>query len=147
MFYLVLKHIHSGFRWLVLVAIAMTLIQAFIKMLGRRKYNNRDKILATISASSLHLQFVTGLILYFASPKVIFSTQSMSNSLSRFFLLEHAILMIIAVVAITIGHRFIKKTENSGKKHLLTVLLYTSVLLLLFFSIPWPWKNYGGLWF
>jgi membrane protein DedA with SNARE-associated domain len=94
----------------------------------------------------MHLQLIIGLILYFISPKVIFSGSSMSDPILRFFLVEHISLMLIAVVLITVGYVKTKKIE--GVKKYRTILIYYVIsLLLILASIPWPFRDLGGKWF
>jgi hypothetical protein len=116
-------------------------------MLIKSKYSKFDNALSNANLSFVHIQVILGLILYFISPKVIFKAESISNSMLRFFLIEHVILMLIAAIAITVGYRFIKKANAPFDKHLNTFLFCTASLLLIVFSIPWPWKQLGGSWF
>jgi mannose/fructose/N-acetylgalactosamine-specific phosphotransferase system component IIC len=61
-----------------------------------------------------HLQVVVGLIVYFFSQKVRFDSTTMSDPLARFFTMEHTVMMLIAVILITIGHRQTK--AGNGRK-------------------------------
>ncbi len=147
MIYQIIKHFHSGLRWLVILFLLTAILSSLYKMLTKSDYSKYDKVLSIASLSTVHLQIILGLLLYFISPKVIFKAESMSNSMLRFFLVEHSILMIISAIAVTIGFRFIKRAPVPYKKHLNTVLFYSASLLIILFSIPWPWKNLGGSWF
>ena len=147
MIYQILKHSHSGLRWIIILLLLTAIMNSFFKMLIRSDYKKFDKVLSIASLSSVHLQIILGILLYFISPKVIFKAESLSNSMLRFFLVEHALLMLLSATAISIGFRITKKTSVPYDKHLNTFLFYTISLLLIVFSIPWPWKNLGGAWY
>jgi hypothetical protein len=147
MIYQIIKHSHSGLRWIVILLLLTAIMSSFFKMLIKSNYKKFDKVLSIASLSSVHLQIILGIILYFISPKVIFKAESMSNSMLRFFLVEHVILMLLSATVISIGFRITKKTSLPYDKHLNTFLFYTASLLLIVFSIPWPWKHLGGSWF
>jgi membrane protein DedA with SNARE-associated domain len=95
----------------------------------------------------MHLQLVIGFVLYFISPKVIFSASSMKDSVLRFFLVEHISLMIIAVVLITIGYVKSNRAADEMKKHKKLIIYYTIALVLILASIPWPFRGLGAGWF
>jgi hypothetical protein len=116
-------------------------------MLIKSDYKKFDKVISLASIYSVHIQIILGLVLYFLSPKVIFKAESMSNSMLRFFLVDHVVLMLLSATAITIGFRITKKASLPYDKHLNTFLFWTASLLLIVFSIPWPWKQLGGSWF
>ena len=94
-----------------------------------------------------HFQLLLGLILYFISPKVIFSGASMKDPLLRFFLVEHIALMLAAVVLITVGYIKFQKADEIRRRHKITVIYYGIALLLILAAIPWPFRNLGGGWF
>jgi hypothetical protein len=145
MLYLLLKHTHAGIRWIALILLIAAVVNSISK--SKKNYSAKDKKLNSFAIYSLHIQTVIGLVLYFMSPKVIFSVDSMSNSLLRFFLVEHISIMIIAVVIATIGYSYAKRTSLDAKKHLRILIFYGVALVLILFAIPWPWQNYASGWF
>ena len=140
-----LLHIHSGLRWLVL----LFLLVAIFKALGGKFYKSYSagtgiNRLAMIMA---HLQLIVGFVMYFISPKVIFAGSAMKDSILRFFLVEHVLLMIIAIVLITIGFLRFKRTTSYDKKINSILIYYTIGLLLILAAIPWPFRIPGSGWF
>jgi len=69
-FYLLLKHLHSGWRYVVFALLVIAIITAFAGWLGNGKYSNGNRKLNLCTLISAHLQLVIGLVLYFVSPKV-----------------------------------------------------------------------------
>jgi hypothetical protein len=139
--YSALLHAHSGLRWILLLLILATIIGA----LGNRggSLSEGTKKLSLFAMISTHLQATLGLVLYFLSPKVQFSANTMGNSMLRFFTMEHVLMMLIALVLITIGHRH-SKAGNANK----VFWFYLIALLVMLAAIPWPFRQaLGGAWF
>lgn len=147
MFYTIFKHTHSGLRWLLLLALLGLLITVIVQLAGKKEYTESTRKLSLFALIFSHLQLLIGLVLYFISPKVIFAGESMGNALTRFFLVEHISLMIIALVLITIGYSKAKKALTAKAKLKKTLWFYGLGLLLILLAIPWPWQQYAAAWF
>ncbi|MCA6075500.1 cytochrome B [Fulvivirga sedimenti] len=145
--YSILTHTHSGLRWIVLITLLIAIGNAIGKTNGNRPFLRSDKRLSLMALVFTHLQLVLGLILYFISPKVVFSVESMSNDILRFFLVEHIFIMILAVLLITIGYSRSKRAIDEGKKFRNILVFYLLGLLLILAGIPWPFQDYGTAWF
>lgn len=141
-----LAHAHSGLRWIVLILLLVTIFNAFSKKKAGI-YSEGDRKLALFAMISVHTQLLIGLILYFISPKVVFSGESMGNDFYRFYLIEHALMMIIAVVLVTIGHSKSKKAADGAAKFKAIARFYLIALILILAAIPWPFRDLGGSWF
>jgi hypothetical protein len=142
MLYNILLNAHSGLRWVVLLLIIVTIINAAQGMNSRRMISLRDKRLSLVSLSFVHLQVVIGLVLYFISPRVQFSASTMSNKMLRFFTVEHLVGMLIAVILVTIGHR---KSKSGSLKEVFWY--YVIALIVMLVTIPWPFRGLGSGWF
>ena len=96
----------------------------------------------------IHLQVTLGIILAFLSGKVSFAEGWMKNPMTRFFGMEHILMMLIAAVLITIGRKKAEKAEDPNRKHKLILIWYVVVLLVIVAAIPWPFRTQlGGSWF
>ena len=144
--YLPFLRIHSGLRWLVLLSFVIALIFLF-QAAFYHKNAKSARLFAQITLVFSHLQLVLGLVLYFISPKVIFAASSMKYLVSRFYLVEHLTLMLVAIVFMTIYYVKLKNriVEPKFAKRLFYVYLSTLVLILI--SIPWPFRIVGAGWF
>ncbi|MFO7718830.1 MAG: hypothetical protein R6W85_00135, partial [Gillisia sp.] len=96
--------------------------------------------LFTLIAS--HIQLLIGIVLYFVSPH--FSKFSaigmggvMKDSISRLYLVEHPLIMIIAIVLITMGYSKHKGKLTSKPKFKLLAIFYSIALILMLSRIPW----------
>ena len=138
-----LLHAHSGLRWIVLLLIIINVINAAGGFSGKKVGSPRDKKLSLFALIGTHTQVLIGLSLYAMSPKVQFTANTMSNSMLRFFTMEHTVMMLIAVVLITIGHRQ-AKSGNLKKQF----WYYIIALIVIIAAIPWPFRAMlGSGWF
>lgn len=137
-----LLHAHSGLRWLVLIALVVALFQTFSRRGTSGNIMETKSVLFTFILS--HIQLLLGIILYFISPKVIFGGDTMSNSLIRFFTVEHLIGMLIAIILITMGYIKAKNAELPFNK---AFNFYIAAFILILISIPWPFRELGAGWF
>ena len=140
-----LIHAHSGLRYVVLALLLFAIFKAFT---SKSKYTEGTRKLNMFAMIATHTQILIGLALYFMSEKVRFIEGMMSDTFSRFFAIEHVFGMILAAVLITIGHSKSKKVDSPEAKNKKIALFYTLALVIIFASIPWPFREaLGGKWF
>lgn len=140
-------HIHSGLRWVVLILIITAIFNA-IGGKKRNSYEKKDKLINLFTMVSMHTQLLIGLVLYFISHRVNFASGWMKDPSSRFYGMEHLLMMIIAIVLLTIGRKKAEKATDAIKKHKTIITWYVIALILVFAAIPWPFRTaLGGQWF
>jgi heme A synthase len=128
----------------VLVALIVAIVNSFAKK--DKPFASDGKKPALLAMIAVHIQFLVGLILFFTSPKVVFSSSAMRDDVLRFFLVEHNTIMLIAIVLITIGYSRSKRLADDAKKFKSVRLFYLIGLILILIGIPWPWRNLGVGW-
>lgn len=131
-----LKHLHSGWRYVVLALVLISIITAFAGWFGKNNYTNGNRKLNLFSMISMHIQLLIGLALYFMSPKVMLGDfgATMKNAVARYWTVEHALMMIIAIVLITIGHSKSKKAIGYNK-HKVVAIFYTISFVVVLVAI------------
>ena len=138
-----LHHSHSGLRWVLLLLLILTIITALSKSGNKTPWTAKDKKLSLFTLIATHLQALLGFGLYFLSPKVEFSSNTMSNPVFRFFTMEHTVMMLIAIILITMGNRH-SKNGNARK----VFWFYLIALMIILAAIPWPFRaGLNGSWF
>jgi len=143
-----LKHAHSGLRWVFLALILYTVINAFIKWRNGSDYTEGDRKAGLFTFIFSHIQLLLGLGLYFISPKVgTISGEVMKEPVARFFTVEHGLMMILGIIAISIGYSKAKKAMDGTQKFKTTFIFFAIGLLLILSRIPWPFQQYGASWF
>lgn len=145
--YPILVHAHSGLRWLVLVFLILAIVNAARKQSRQTAYGASDKRVSLLALIFTHVQLILGLILYFISPKVVFSAETMGNTMLRFYTVEHITIMLLAIALITIGYSRAKRQSTDAQKFKTTFRFYLIGLILILISIPWPFRNLGAGWF
>ena len=117
---------------------------------GKRPYiksDNRTGLILTIFAD---LMLTIGIVLWFVGPwgyKQIEASGMgavMRNATTRFYVVEHLVGMLLAIILIHIGKAQGKKKIGDRAKHRRTLLFYTIALILILASIPWPFREIGA---
>jgi uncharacterized membrane protein len=133
--YNLLLHAHSGFRYVVGILLIVAVIIALAGWFGKSAYSEGNRKLNLFTLISAHIQLLIGLALYFVSPFVKFSSETMKNDTLRYWTVEHITMMIIAIVLITIGHSKSKKALTSEAKHKTIAIFYTIALIIIILAI------------
>jgi hypothetical protein len=108
---------HSVLRYFVLIFLLTVIVRSLMGWLNKSEYATTDTKLGTWLMILTHIQFLVGLGLYVISPIVIFSGASMKDPVARYWLVEHLIMMLIAIVLITVGRATAKRLSDSVAKH------------------------------
>lgn len=143
--YTFFKHLHSGLRWVLLIALIWAIYDAYIQWKKGGAMNKESLRPSLMAFIVTHTQLVFGLIMYFITPRVNFTPGWMKDGIMRFFGMEHPLMMLIAIVLISLGYIKGKKaTTGTGFK---TIFWYYFIaLVLILATIPWPWMKYATGW-
>jgi dipeptide/tripeptide permease len=109
---------------------------------SHKRWEKSDNILGIIFTAVMDVQLLVGLALYFfISPitKAAFQNigAAMKNPELRFYLVEHFLLMLIAVVLVHIGRSKSKKASSPRKKFGVALVFFGIAYVLLLVGIPW----------
>lgn len=141
--YELLKDLHNILRWVVVLGGLYALVTSFRGLFSRTAWTAADRRAGLIFTSSLNLQLVVGLLLYFVSPLVQGALgnmgAAMANDELRFFAVEHLTIMILAVVAAQLGYSLAKRAESDRAKFVRSSVGYLVAAVLVAYAIPW-WR-------
>lgn len=134
--------IHSWWAYLVLVILIIASINSLIGFFSKKEYGATDFRISLFTLIVSHIQLLVGILLYFVSPYFnAFSEggmgEVMKDSTLRLYLVEHPLMMILAVVLITVGYSKHKKKLTSRPKFKMLAIFYTLGLVFLLSRIPW----------
>lgn len=133
-------HLHSFLPYIFISLLLISVLVFWIKKSGNKDFTKSDKQLALFTLILAHTQATIGIVIYFISPKTQAafenSSELMSNADYRFYAVEHALVMIIAVVLITMGYSKSKKKQGSEKFKGLSIF-YTVAFALVLSRLPW----------
>src|SRR6056297_3289594 len=106
------QHLHSGFAYLVLLILVGVIGYALVNLINKKPFTETARKFSLVGLIASHIQLLIGFVLYFLSPNVIFSGEAMGDAMSRLYLLEHPLTMIIGIVLITIGYSKAKSGDD-----------------------------------
>ena len=134
--------IHNIMRWIVLIVGIVAIVRAYIGWFGKKEWTDLDDKLGLGFTISIDVQFLLGLLLYvFLSPITTnaFANMSaaMSDSGTRYFLVEHSLMMLVAIIVAHIGRSRAKNADTDVGKHKNAAIFYTIALLIILAMIPW----------
>ncbi|UXX78829.1 hypothetical protein N7E81_15845 [Reichenbachiella carrageenanivorans] len=139
--YTIILYTHSWLRWVVLILALVNIYKSFVGFRGALPYGKSEKSLAASFVGTLHLTFVLGLILYFISPYAYQafggSESVMKNPTLRFWAVEHAFVMILAIAAASIGNAKAKRAATDPEKFKAQLIFFSIALILILSRIPW----------
>jgi hypothetical protein len=134
--------IHSLLRWVVLLA-GLAAVGRGVAGWGGRPWLPADRLAGRVFVGVLDLQFLIGLVLYVVlSPTVGAAISNvgaaMRDPILRFFLVEHAVGMIVAIALAHVGQSKIKKAIDDTRRHRTAAVFFGLSLFVILLSIPWP---------
>ena len=146
--YSALLHVHSVGRWIVLLLLIIAVFNSLLA--GGRPFIRSDARTGLLLTIVADIMLLLGIYLWFAGPWGYAQVQSrgmveiMKDSTSRFFVMEHNVGMLIAIILIHIGKAQGRKKISDKGKHTRTVIFYLLALLIILASIPWPFREIGA---
>ena len=145
--YSVIAGLHSLVRWVVLLAGLVAIVRG-IAGWNKPRWTSADNRAGVIFVGALDIQLVLGLLLYlFLSPVVrtAFSNigAAMKASEYRFFVADHPVGMLLAIVLAHVGRVRTKKATPEDAKHRAAAVFYGLALVLILLTIPWPGLTVG----
>ena len=108
---------HSVFRYFVLVFLLLFVFRSLQGWMNKSSFSSLDDKLGFWLFMVAHTQLIIGFVLYFISPVVVFSGESMKDASARYWLVEHGSMMILAIVLITLARVTTKKITDSTAKY------------------------------
>jgi membrane protease YdiL (CAAX protease family) len=141
-----IQMLHSGWAYIALLVLIVAVINAAMGFFSDKEFKEKDLRIPLFTLIVFHLQLIIGLIGYYTSNyydtmRSVGMGEVMKQPELRLMLVEHPIMMILAIILITMGFSKHKK-QQTDKGRFKTILLYYGIALLLVLSrIPW------GNWF
>ena len=146
--YVILLPLHSILRWVVILLALFVMIRAITGLRFKRPFEPVDAKAALWYTIVFDSQVLIGLILNFVISPVtapLWQNMSggMSNSAARYFGVEHAVMMLIAVALAHIGRARSQKATDRRIQHRNALIFYALSLVITLASIPWPFLAVG----
>ncbi len=138
-------YLHSILRYFILLFAVIVVVQSMMGMTGNRKFKPIHKQAALVLLIFCDLQLLLGLVLYsFRGMTNLFSAGDvMKDAVKRFWAVEHAVGMIVAIVLVHIGYSTTKRFMDDDRKFKKIFWTILAALVIIVFTIPWQWRTPG----
>ncbi len=130
-----LTHLHSAFRYVVIVLLIVVIIKSLLGWINKSKFESIDNKLSLWLLIATHLQLVFGLALYFVSPVVQFNASTMKDATTRYWTVEHLTMMLLAITFITVARITHKKLAADDAKFRRLFVLNGVALIIIVIAI------------
>lgn len=135
--------LHNALRWVALAAVLYAFLRAVSGWRSGRPCAKADRTASLVATIAVDLQLTLGLLLYFVwSPQVKSALQdmgaAMKNTELRFWAVEHASLMLLAIVLVHVGKILARKAKTDNARHRRTALFFGLALVLMVVGTAWP---------
>ena len=137
-----IKHLHSGWAYLALLILIVAFVNALRGLSSKKEFRAKDLRLSLFTLIIMHIQLILGFVMYYMSPyyahmKEVGMGATMKDATARLFVVEHPLMMIIAIVLITMGFSKHKKKTTDKARFKTIAIFYGLALLLVLLRIPW----------
>ena len=134
--------VHSILRWIVLFLMILALVRAYWGWFGKRNWTSTDRRVGIFYSVSLDIQLLLGLILYFGLSPITRSAFSdfgaaLANTDLRFFVFEHFLMMVLAVIFAHLGVATAKRAAEPVLKHRRSAIWFSLSLIAMLLGMPW----------
>ena len=140
--YVFVLAVHNILRWIVLFLMILALVRAYWGWFGKRNWTSTDRRVGIFYSVSLDIQLLLGLILYFGLSPITKSAFSdfgaaLANTDLRFFVFEHFLMMVLAVIFAHLGVATAKRAAEPVLKHRRSAIWFSLSLIAILLGMPW----------
>jgi hypothetical protein len=136
----VLLLIHSVLRYFILALLVIVIVQSLVGWLNNKPYGKIENRIGLFLFITTHTQLLVGIILFFVSDVVMFSSEAMKNDMTRYWLVEHNTAMLIAIALITMARTTSKKMSDPNAKHK-RMFIFNTIALIIILAAIWMSKR------
>lgn len=138
-----LLHLHNILRWVILIMLLVGIFKNYADV--NKPFTKAHKNIGLIAMIAAHITLLLGLyqVVFgrFSYSTIPEGVSMMKDTFWRFFLVEHPLGMIVAIILITIGYMVYKKNISDAKKHKKAALMFLLALILVMAVVPWPFRT------
>jgi len=137
-----IKMLHSGWAYITLIILVFAVVNAVIGLSSKKEFKDKDLRISLFTLIVSHIQLIIGFLALFVSTQFSFVLENgmgaaMKEPTIRLFVIEHPLMMILAIVLITMGFSKHKKQTTDAGKFKTIALYYGLGLLFVLSRIPW----------
>ncbi len=143
-----IKMLHSGWAYITLLVLIFAVVNAIIGLTSKKEFKDKDLRISLFTLIVAHLQLIIGFIAYFMSAQFAYVLDNgmgaaMKMPEIRLFVVEHPLMMILAIAALTVGFSKHKKQSTDSGKFKTIAVYYGIALIFVLSRIPWSqWLSF-----
>jgi hypothetical protein len=135
---------HGLLRWVALGAAIAAILVALSGWSGTKPAGRNLRLASVIYVITMDIQLLLGLLLFFGASPITRAAMSdfgaaMKEHESRFFTVEHTLLMLLAIICAHLGAALARKGRTDSVKYRGSAVAFVFSLLLMLGGIPW-WR-------
>ena len=145
-----LLHLHNLLRWVIFILLLISIVKAYTGWQNKKVFSPGDKKVWLFTMISAHITLLLGLYQVMLGRYGMFTTNLpegtsiMKDKFYRFFLVEHPIAMILAIIFITLAHGMSKKSVPDEVKYKKAFYYFLIAFILILAAVPWPFREIIG---
>lgn len=148
--HLILNSLHSFNRYFIMAALVFVLFRSWAGWMGKKPFERTDNTASVILLGLAHLQLLLGIIQYWftsAYTRAAFADMgaAMKDPWMRYFTVEHASMMFLAIVFIQVGRTTSKKATTDEMKHKKLAIWTTIATLIIFTTLGMKGMIFGSV--
>jgi hypothetical protein len=142
-----LVHLHNILRWVILILLLVSIYKSYAGMKGNKPFAPVDKTIWLITMIFSHITLLLGLYQWTIGRIGMFTAgytsfgNVMKDKEARFFMVEHPVTMILAIVMVTFGYGMAKKPVDVETKYKKAFRYFLIALILILAGVPWPFRE------
>ncbi|HEY3664075.1 MAG TPA: hypothetical protein VGL24_13055 [Chthoniobacterales bacterium] len=135
---------HGLLRWVALAAAVAAILVALSGWGGTKPAGKNLRLASVIFVIVMDIQLLIGLVLFFGASPITRAAMAdfgaaMKEHESRFFTVEHTLLMLLAIICAHVGAALSRKSRTDVAKYRGAAVAYLLSLLLMLGGMPW-WR-------
>ena len=139
-----MRALHSSIRWAA-IAFGFVIIIRALSGMSKGSFEDADGRFGRLFAISLDVQMLLGILMYLFFSTITTSAienlgSAMSNSVTRFWIVEHPTMMLAALVFAHIGVVRVRNAPEAKAKHRTGLIFFGIAMLLILIGTPWPFS-------
>jgi hypothetical protein len=145
-----LLHLHNFLRWVIFVLLLISIAKAYTGWQKKKMFSPADKKVWLFTMVSAHTTLLIGLYQVsfgrygYMNASLPEGESLMKNKFYRFFLIEHPVGMLIAIMLITLAHGMSKKPVPDEVKYKKAFYYLLIALIIILAVMPWPFRDIVG---
>ncbi len=131
--------LHSLTRWIAVVLAVLALVRGATG--GSAPWSSADETPRRFFPHAMTLQLVLGLVLWFISPLIAVARSNMGAAMKdpslRYFTVEHATVMLIALTLAHIGAARTRRATDPAAKRRTMLIFFGLATACVLYGVPW----------